>query len=71
MPPHLIGNQTPHIAPLLDGRLRNAGYGSPVLLYGRGVADHEYVWFTRQIEERLDQCPARPIRFDAKQLDDR
>ena len=70
-PPDLIGDQMPRMAPLLDGRLRNAGHRSPVLLNGRSVTDHEYVWFTWQIEERLDQCPARPVRLDAKQLDDR
>jgi hypothetical protein len=70
-PTDLIGDQAPHMAALLDGGLRNAGYGSPILLDGRRVSDHEYVWFARQIEERLDQRSARPVRFDAKQLDDR
>jgi hypothetical protein len=70
-PSDLIGDQTPHMLALLDGRLRNAGYGSPILLYGCRVSDHEYVWFTRQIEKWFDQSPAGPIRFDAKQLDDR
>ena len=39
--PDPTGDQTSHVAPLLDGRLRNAGDRSSVLLYRRCVAGYE------------------------------
>src|SRR6266436_132748 len=66
-----FANQPPHITPLLDRCLGDAGHGASVLHDRRGIADDEYAGYIWNLQARTNGYATGPIDLGAEHFHDR